>query len=196
MSTVQLVISHAVCMMTAFGVLMPCAVLAKIYRRTNNTWFYIHIAFNMTGILLAFSGFVLGISAAKDGNFTHIHPIMGLTTMSLVMIQPLNAAIRPFHEESRLRTAWRWTHKITGQLILCTSSMTIALGIRYAYQLEYYNSETYKILAITYLVYSSMVGILMFMPLFWSCCKTCDCPVVLTRDGIEEIEMGEIPKTN
>ena len=161
-------ISHSTLMLLSFGFFMPTAVLARVYKSDNNTWYYIHIGCNSLGIILAFIGFIIGINLAEDGQFNTPHPILGLTTMSLVLLQPINAAVRPhvFKDElkSKTRIAWEWIHFVMGNLILITSSITIGLGIQYAYQLEYYNENTFWLFALLYSIYSTMVGMGIVLP--------------------------------
>lgn len=169
-------IGHVITMMLAFGIFMPSAVLASVYKSTSNTWYYVHVCFNITGLVLACCGFILGISLAEDGSFDQIHPILGLTTMALVLLQPVNAAIRPHYvideHKSTKRLVWEWYHKIMGRIVLMISSITIGFGIEYAYELEYYNQNTYLLFTLLYSIYSTMIGMAIVLPELYRCCHS------------------------
>ena len=169
-------IGHVITMLLAFGLFMPCAILASIYRGTSNTWYYAHVSFNIIGLILSMIGFILGIVLAGDGRFEQIHPILGLTSMSLVLLQPMNAAIRPYYisddGKKYTRIVWEWYHKISGRIILIISSLTIGFGIEYAYQLHYYNETTYLLFTLLYSIYSTMVGMAMVLPQLYRFCHS------------------------
>ncbi len=66
------------------------------------------------------------------GYNSYKHGVFGMTTMSLGLLQPLNAIIRPhFDPESAkttLRTLWEYFHKGTGYAALVLAVVTIGYG--------------------------------------------------------------------
>jgi hypothetical protein len=66
------------------------------------------------------------------GYNSYKHGVFGMTTMSLGLLQPLNALVRPhFDPESAkttLRTVWEYFHKGTGYSTLILAVVTIGYG--------------------------------------------------------------------
>jgi hypothetical protein len=60
------------------------------------------------------------------------HGVLGMVTMSLGLLQPLNAILRPHFDpdsaKTTLRTAWEYFHKGTGYAALLLAVVTIGYG--------------------------------------------------------------------
>lgn len=66
------------------------------------------------------------------GYNSYKHGVFGMVTMSLGLLQPLNAILRPHFEadspKTTLRTAWEYFHKGTGYVALLLAVVTIGYG--------------------------------------------------------------------
>jgi hypothetical protein len=66
------------------------------------------------------------------GYNSYKHGVFGMTTMTLGLLQPLNALIRPHFDpeaaKTTLRTVWEYFHKGTGYSALILAVVTIGYG--------------------------------------------------------------------
>jgi hypothetical protein len=96
----------------------------------------------MVGLTVAFTGWMVAIFHYGPSVFTDYgknnfrHACCGTTVMSLGLLQPLNAFIRPRNvtaelgeEKSKSRFVWEIIHKCTGWLAVLLAIPTISLGL-------------------------------------------------------------------
>jgi len=132
------ILAHGTLMITGWGLLLPSGVIiARLMKhRPNAAWFRYHWVLQITGLTIAFAGWVIALCVfdvfRATGNKSYIHGVLGCTTMSLGILQPLNALLRPHKEEgeepSCLRRAWEVVHKTMGYTALVLAVTTIAIG--------------------------------------------------------------------
>jgi hypothetical protein len=95
----------------------------------------------MVGLTVAFTGWIVAIFHYGPSVFTDYgqnnfrHACCGMTVMTLGLLQPLNAFIRPYDitepgkEKSKSRFIWEIIHKCTGWLAVLLAIPTISLGL-------------------------------------------------------------------
>ncbi|GFH57048.1 hypothetical protein CTEN210_13524 [Chaetoceros tenuissimus] len=100
---------HGLLAAAAFGVLMPLAIAASIFRKylrkemkSKQLWFWIHYSLNVLSFLLVIVLFALAIRArnySSIGHFSKVHDQLGLAILILVTIQVLAGIFRPSVEQ-------------------------------------------------------------------------------------------------
>jgi hypothetical protein len=134
-----LYIVHAVLMSAGAGVLLPLGVAFARFGRNHqpttgpNAWWFIHhqiIQYVGTACVLA--GFAVAIYMKGGNHFTHLHERLGLAVVIAVVLQPLNALIRPSAAPplSRARRVWSVAHRALGYGVLVLAAATIFYGLR------------------------------------------------------------------
>ena len=130
---------HGSLMLLSWGFLLPLgATVARFMKHTDPLWFKLHRGLQMSGLFLAFIGFVIALAnfnvfsggASKAGI---AHGSAGIVIMTIGLLQPINACLRPHKESgatvrSPSRRAWERFHKGGGYLALLLAIPTILLG--------------------------------------------------------------------
>merc|ERR1719261_668438 len=125
--------------MSAWGFFLPAGVVvARMLRHRPPLWFYLHIGLQMFGLTCALAGFAMALSefsvfeehAPKKSTR---HGTLGLVVMSLGLLQPLNALIRPHAPgpgavRPLKRLLWEVWHKGSGLVAIILSIPTVVLG--------------------------------------------------------------------
>lgn len=130
---------HGSLMLIGWGFLLPAGtIIARFFKhRPNGLWFKIHRACQMTGLLIAIIGWIIALinfSVFGDkGNNNYRHGVMGMVTMIMGLLQPLNAFFRPHNPEegenkSTPRCIWEHYHKGVGWATIFLAVGTIILG--------------------------------------------------------------------
>jgi len=129
---------HGSFMITSWGFILPTGVIiANRMRHRDPTWFFWHRRFQYVGVTLALAGFIIALyefNVFQAGSFPKslAHGSLGIVTMSLGLMQPINAYFRPHKEKdgsrSTARQYWEYLHKGSGYLACCTACATIILG--------------------------------------------------------------------
>lgn len=93
---------HGIFMSLAFGLIMPAAALVPRCWRfalMPGRWFSIHRGAMLLGVLLNAVGLILGVlhTAEESTHFSSTHSIIGLALGTVVVLQPVNAFLRPAH---------------------------------------------------------------------------------------------------
>ena len=93
---------HGSLMLIGWGFLLPSGVIfAKFFKhRPDGLWFKIHPACQVLGLLFAIVGWSIALRnfsvfANNKEYSTYRHGILGVTTMCLGLLQPINAVLRP-----------------------------------------------------------------------------------------------------
>jgi len=131
---------HGLFMFVGWGVVLPMGVLvARFFKGRLNTgqpkrWYVLHRSLQLFGLLLTLVGFILSLTREEFGEIDTKHGSLGIIVMSLGLMQPLNAFLRPHkpssaEPKSTLRTAWEWLHKSNGYIVLSLAVATIFMGI-------------------------------------------------------------------
>jgi hypothetical protein len=131
--------AHASLMLIAWGWLLPTgAVFARLFKH-RPSWYHIHMSLQVCGLALALVGWIIALrnfSVFEMGMVenTYRHGVLGSATMTLGLLQPLNAVLRPhapstFGEtKTKARVVWETLHKTTGYVVLILSVVTIGYG--------------------------------------------------------------------
>ncbi|KAL7557441.1 hypothetical protein ACA910_009259, partial [Epithemia clementina (nom. ined.)] len=147
----KVLILHIAFMLAAWGLLIPSGICtAHVLRphRTTETWFRWHLTLNTWGLLCASAGFLVALgnfsvfsthqqqeqdhktTTTRQSKLYYNHAVIGVFTMCLGLLQPLNALLGPsFKHPSYIRkTMTRQIHKALGVLACISAIVTIALG--------------------------------------------------------------------
>lgn len=131
-------LAHGSLMIISWGLLLPVGVLtARLTKhRPDALWFRGHRAVQLTGLLIATAGWIIALVRFDvfTGEVTSasVHGGLGIATMSLGILQPLNAFCRPHKEKDQPTTTerriWEVLHKASGYLAVGLAVVTISLG--------------------------------------------------------------------
>lgn len=99
--------NHGALMFVSWGFLIPLgAITAKFYKHRSPIWFHLHRVIQTLGLILALAGWVIALHELEpfggDAVTTNVrvHGIIGCTVMTIGLLQPLNAVVRP-HKVSK-----------------------------------------------------------------------------------------------
>jgi protein-S-isoprenylcysteine O-methyltransferase Ste14 len=134
-------------MLIGWGYLLPSgAIFARFFKhRPNGLWFQIHRGLQITGLILAIAGWIVALTSFTSlldkplNNYRHA--CLGMTTMILGLIQPLNAIVRPYppregEDPTMARCTWEIVHKGLGYISLILAVVTIGYGTTLLPKLE------------------------------------------------------------
>jgi hypothetical protein len=130
-------IIHGGLMLLGWGFLLPSgAIIAKFFKhRPDGLWFQIHKMCQIGGLLIVLISFIIilmnSTALSDKGTSSYTHAVMGVTTMVIGLLQPLNAVFRPKHTEgnkTRNRFLWEIMHKGLGWGVLFLAIITISIG--------------------------------------------------------------------
>lgn len=130
---------HGCLMLIGWGFLLPSgALFARFFKhRPDGLWFKIHRFCEIAGLLFAIIGWIVALRNfqvfADKGYSNYRHGILGMVTMCLGLLQPINAVFRPAapkegQERSKSRLIWEIVHKSLGYMALILAIATISLG--------------------------------------------------------------------
>lgn len=128
-------------MIIAWGLLLPSgAIIAALGKhRPDAMWFKVHRVVQPIGLIVALIAWIIALrnftalQASGDGTLHYPHAILGMITMVIGLIQPLNAIFRPHapkkgEEKTTLRLLWEICHKGLGWVGIFLSIVTISIG--------------------------------------------------------------------
>ena len=132
-------LAHGSLMLIGWGFLLPSGVLiAKFLKhRPDGLWFRIHKPLQIFGLVCTLTGWIIALlnfNVFGDvGNTNYQHGILGCTVMTLGLLQPINAFLRPHapeagEEKPLLRLLWEILHKSFGWIAILLAIVTISLG--------------------------------------------------------------------
>lgn len=131
-------IAHGALMLLGWGLILPAGVLsARFLKYKGPIWFHAHRALQIGGLLVASAGWIIALVKfdvfTADGlDPTVIHGSLGIVTMCLGLLQPVNAFFRPHVTNGPklfARLVWEILHKASGYTALLLAMVTICLGI-------------------------------------------------------------------
>jgi hypothetical protein len=129
--------AHGTCMLLSWGLLLPAGALTARYlrhRQPGGVWFKVHRAVQMSGLLLALVGWAIALAHfdvfTGPATKSTIHGGLGMTVMTLGLLQPLNAFFRPHPPERKTaaRLAWERLHKGSGWAAVGLGLITVFIG--------------------------------------------------------------------
>jgi hypothetical protein len=95
--------------------------LFKDLGRKHAWLFYLHVALQLTGLVLTAAGFALGYKAVGVGHFSSLHTLLGLIICILVVVQVAGGVLRPHRSEkakvTMVRQLWALAHRALGVTI-------------------------------------------------------------------------------
>ncbi|KAG2491465.1 hypothetical protein HYH03_010250 [Edaphochlamys debaryana] len=120
---------HGLFMGLGWGVLLQAGwFIARYFKAHDPRWFHLHRACQITGLVLSIVGLALVMSGGvKANNLGFSHGAIGLTTMGLGLLQPINAFFRP-HKGAKWRTQWEWLHLWSGRSAVLLGAANVSLG--------------------------------------------------------------------
>lgn len=127
--------NHGALMLVSWGFLLPAgAIIGRFYKHRSPIWFHLHRGIQVLGLILAVAGWVVALQELGPfggdaaTNKVKVHGAIGCTVMTVGLLQPLNAFIRP-HKGAKHRCAWEILHKGSGWCAIFLSIAVISLGI-------------------------------------------------------------------
>lgn len=134
----NMIMLHGMLMVIGWAFFLQWGAFMKRYLRSEKpTWFYVHVSFQLLGLLCAVAGFVFGVLSVRirDGHFRFLHSIVGLIVMVLGITQPIMAMFRPMGKSMKSRNErcrllwWKSSHQLIGWLTLGYAFINITLGV-------------------------------------------------------------------
>jgi preprotein translocase subunit SecG len=125
-------------MLLGWGLLLPAGVIsARFLKYKGPIWFHVHRALQIGGLIVASAGWIIAlvkfnVFIADARGPAVIHGSIGIVTMCVGLLQPVNAFFRPHATDgpkSFIRLAWEILHKTSGWTALFLAVVTICLGI-------------------------------------------------------------------
>lgn len=131
-NSLMLVYWHGCCMTIAFGFCMSIGVFFPRYLKSFWWWFPMHILIQITGVLLALTGFVIIFIKAEGSHMGYTHSWFGLITVGLSLATPLLGVAAHFMwnaTRSRIPMFPDQLHWWFGRTTVVLSWVTIFLGM-------------------------------------------------------------------
>jgi hypothetical protein len=139
------IVAHGTLMLLSWGLMLPSGVIAAKFLKhrtgggstTVPLWFRIHKILQPLGLVVALVGWIIALrnfQVLDEGGTTKqvMHVGLGMLTMILGLLQPLNAFFRPHKEKddsvSAKRRCWEILHKGSGYLAVFAGLVTVGLG--------------------------------------------------------------------
>jgi len=168
---------------------------ANMWLRSNGRWYKIHLALNSIGLVCALVGFILIYLEANVGgeHFTSKHSVIGMATLVLGFLQPLNACFRPSTpipgvDKTFSRSAWEICHRTSGAVAFLCSIAAVTSGMEVAVTWGLTTDDALKT-KVAYIVWLFTLCIITIVFEFrrWRECRR-DCSM---RDERKEVELGD-----
>ena len=166
---------HAGLMIFAFGIFIPGGVMVAVFFKDmepKNQNIKIHKSAQSLGIIFGLCGVVVAFLFVPNGHhLTKPHHILGIVTICLAILQPVNAFFRPFKEEGH--GVWLFIHRFFGTVTLLCGIVNIYIGISVFPSSKGSNEkslETNTVYLIIMLIFSCAMLIFLMLYCF---CKNC-----------------------
>ena len=175
--------AHGVCMLLAWGLLLPGGITIAHFNRSKDWWFSYHKGMQYTGWFLQLAGFGIiayykGANQFKGAGVGLLHMIVGGFVTLLGTAQPLNACCRPHpHSAEDLasfrtqptpcndnRKCWEFLHKGIGYLAAIGGFGNLALAVVMV-------AETHGSQDTMVVIAAGFTCISLIVILFYSCTK-------------------------
>ena len=145
----RMVLTHGSLMVAAWAIVMPsAAMLPRCWRHalSEGAWFKLHRGLMLAAVVLALSGFVVIVVFKRQQHGEHFgrgHALDGLVLTVMIVIQPLNAFLRPHKPTEQpgaysatrahaIRTAWRVLHAALGIGLLGFGTRQLFTGVEWS----------------------------------------------------------------
>jgi len=130
-------LTHAICMILGWGTLIPMGTSMAAwggprFKAGGGKFFKAHRAIQSVGLLVALAGVIFALTQLY-GEELPTHGLLGLIIMSLGVLQPMNAFIRP-HNDQPYRKQWELIHKNIGRTATLLGPINCVLGAALAFE--------------------------------------------------------------
>ncbi|KFK38218.1 hypothetical protein AALP_AA3G084200 [Arabis alpina] len=125
---------HGLMNMFGWGIIIIIgALVARHMKQWDPTWFYAHIALQVTGFLLGLTGIICGLvlENRSDANNVSTHKALGITILVMGILQVMAMLARP-DKQSKYRKYWNWYHHNVGRVMIILAISNIFYGIHLA----------------------------------------------------------------
>jgi len=137
------IVLHGTLMLLSWGLMLPSGVIAARFLRHRKgspgsvpLWFRMHKILQPTGLVVAIIGWAIALTRFNvleaGAGKALVHASLGMVTMILGIMQPLNAFFRPHKQAGKpvttMRRAWEILHKGSGYLAVFLGLVTVGLG--------------------------------------------------------------------
>ncbi|AED94011.1 unnamed protein product [Arabidopsis thaliana] len=123
--------THGVLNAVSWGVLMPMGAMMARYMKVfaDPTWFYLHIAFQVSGYVIGVAGWATGIKLGNDspGTSYSTHRNLGIALFTFATLQVFALLVRP-KPDHKYRTYWNVYHHTVGYTTIILSIVNIFKG--------------------------------------------------------------------
>ncbi|KAJ7519448.1 hypothetical protein O6H91_20G039000 [Diphasiastrum complanatum] len=148
---------HGFMMFLAWGILLPCGVLAARYLKhlENDVWFQMHTYSQYSGIAVMLLALLFAAGELHGLHMESIHVKLGLTSILLACWQPVNAFFRPppktFLERQELkRLLWQYLHSYSGRGAMLLGTISLFTGMALLgekYSMEHFRAFQWALFA-------------------------------------------------
>ncbi|KAK1425968.1 hypothetical protein QVD17_14635 [Tagetes erecta] len=129
---------HGFMMFLAWGMFLPGGILAARYMKLVNgdVWFKIHVYSQWSGLTITFLGILFAAAELRGLHIDLLHVKVGILTVILGCIQPINAYLRPKKENNSeeplpRRIIWEYIHAYCGRFAVFVGIFAIFSGMRH-----------------------------------------------------------------
>ncbi|KAK4375213.1 hypothetical protein RND71_005890 [Anisodus tanguticus] len=143
---------HGFMMFMAWGILLPCGILAARYLKhvKGDGWLQIHVYLQYSGLSIVFLGFLFAVAELRDLSFSSLHVEFGMLGIVLAIAQPVNAYIRPKkpgsgEEVSSKRRLWEYIHVIMGRGAIVVGIAALITGMKHLGQ-RYDDEDVHRLM--------------------------------------------------
>lgn len=123
---------HGWCLCLAWGWFIPAGIVIascrSLTRLGSNWWYYLHIAFQIIGLLLSLTGVAVGTYFPANEELMVQHKQIGIVVNVVAGLQVLLGFIARPPKTSMVRRAWNLTHWTVGRAILALAIANIFIG--------------------------------------------------------------------
>ncbi|MCJ1409984.1 hypothetical protein MMC19_004069 [Ptychographa xylographoides] len=154
------VIAHGIIMSLAFLIFFPFGALTVRFLSVKGT-VWIHAVSQLLAYALALAGMGIGVWLAVTEDMLNIpHPIIGLTVISGLFLQPFLGLIHHFiYRKSQRRTIWATGHVWWGRALLLLGAINGGLGTQLSDNTMQGQIAYGSIGAIVFLIYVTVVTV-------------------------------------
>jgi len=154
------VVAHGIIMSLAFLIFFPFGALTIRFLSVKGT-VWIHAASQLFAYALAIAGMGIGVwLAVTEQELNLTHPIIGLTVLSGLLLQPILGLIHHFiYRKTQRRTVWAHAHIWWGRALMVLGAVNGGLGLQLSANTV--NGEiAYGVIAgVVFLIYVAVVTI-------------------------------------
>ncbi|CAN8232647.1 unnamed protein product [Cochlearia groenlandica] len=123
--------THGILNAVSWGVLMPLGAMMARYMKvfTDPTWFYLHIAFQVSGYVIGVAGWATGIKLGNDTPTTSYstHRNLGIALFTFATLQVFALLLRP-KPDHKYRFYWNVYHHTVGYTTIVLAIVNIFKG--------------------------------------------------------------------